>query len=350
MSDSYPTVRAAAVQAAPVFLDRERTVAKACDLIREAGANGARIVAFPESFVPAHPIWFHFHSATGAISTRLSVELFKNAVEVPGPEVDELRAAARDAQAYVAIGVCEKLPDTLGTLFNTQVYLGPDGSYLGKHQKLVPTLGERLVHSGGYGDTLGVFPTEFGPASGLICGENSNPLAIFALTANHTRVHMMSWPNLFSRTSRPICNRVLIDSQAFAQMSKAFVVSAVGVLDEHAIATLELTDEDAEFVRRPDTCGGSVIVAPDSSVIAGALGSEEAILYGDLDLERGIALKLRHDFSGHYNRPDIFQVHVNRGVPSLYREVVTTAHERVEVAANGPLSPVEAQANPADAV
>jgi nitrilase len=325
MGDTYPTVRAAAVQASPVFLDREATVAKACDLIREAGSNGARIVAFPESFIPAHPIWFHFHPGTGRIATRLSVELFKNALEIPGPEVSELAKAARDAGAYVVVGVCEKLPNTIGTLFNTQVFLGPDGSYLGKHQKLMPTVGERLVHQGGYGDTLTAFQTDFGPVSGLICGENSNPLAVFALTAQNTRVHVASWPNHFPAASRGLRARMVVDSQAFAQMSKACVISAASTLDDAAISVLELSAEDEAFLRHPDTCGGSVIIGADSGIVAGPMGSEEGILYGDLNLELGIMMKLRHDFSGHYNRPDIFQFRVNRSVPALYAETGTTA-------------------------
>src|SRR5690348_579375 len=117
MGDVYPTVRAAAVQAASVFLDRERSTEKACTLIREAGRRGAQLVAFPEGFIPAHPIWFHFHSATGRVSTRLSVELFKNAVALPGPELDALQAAAREAGAYVVVGVCERIAGTFGTLF-----------------------------------------------------------------------------------------------------------------------------------------------------------------------------------------------------------------------------------------
>src|SRR5919206_3089642 len=108
MGDEYPTIRAAAVQAASVFCDREGSVAKACDLIRQAGRNGARLVAFPEGFVPAHPIWFHFHPASGKVATELSVELFKNAMVLPGPELELLQRAAADARAYVVIGVCEK--------------------------------------------------------------------------------------------------------------------------------------------------------------------------------------------------------------------------------------------------
>ena len=332
MGDSYPTVRAAAVQAASVFLDREASVEKACALIREAGRGGARLVAFPEGFVPAHPVWFHFHSATGRIATRLSVELFKNAVEIPGREVDALAAAARDANAYVVVGVCEKAPRTLGTMYNTQVFLGPDGSLLGTHQKLMPTVGERLVHTGGFGDTFGALETDFGPMSGLICGENSNPLAVFALTAEATRVHVMSWPNHFPTIADPMRNRIEIDSKAFAQMSKAYVVSAAGAVDERMIELLELAPADEEFIRNPDLTGGSLIVGPDSRTLAGPLGAEEGILYADLDLERGITMKLRHDFAGHYNRPDVFQVRVNTRRPDLYGRVSAGLGEPDEAA------------------
>ena len=141
------------------------------------------------------------------------------------------------------LGVCEKLPQTLGTMFNTQVYIGPRGTLLGKHQKIMPTVGERLVHMGGFGDTFGAFQTEFGPMSGLICGENSNPLAIFALTAESTRIHVMSWPNHFPTSGDPLRNRVTIDAQAFAQMSKAFVISACGTVDEDMIGKLEAGQE-----------------------------------------------------------------------------------------------------------
>ena len=147
MGDVYEPVRVAAVQAASVFLDREGSTEKACRLIREAGAHGARVIGFPEGFIPAHPVWFHHHAATAGISNKLSVELFKNSVEVPGAETAALCAAARDANAYVVIGVCEKLPNTLGTLFNTQLYIGPDGRLIRKHQKIMPTVGERLVLS-----------------------------------------------------------------------------------------------------------------------------------------------------------------------------------------------------------
>jgi aliphatic nitrilase len=318
MGDVYENVRVAAVQAASVFLDREGSTEKACRLIREAGANGARVIGFPEGFIPAHPVWYHHHAATGGLANKLSVALFKNSVEIPGPETDALCAAARDANAYVVIGVCEKLPNTLGTMFNTQLYIGPDGRLIRKHQKIMPTVGERLVHTGGHGDTFGAFVTEFGPVSGLICGENSNPLAIFALIAEGTRIHVMSWPNHFPTSGDPLRNRVAIDSQAFAQMSKAFVISACGTVDERTIEMLEPTPEGEKFLRSPDCCGGSLIVNPMSRIIAGPMGPEEGILYADCNMDLAIQMKLRHDFAGHYNRPDIFQLHVNRAAPQLY--------------------------------
>ena len=346
MGDVYGVVKVAAVQAASVFLDREGSTEKACRLIREAGRAGARVIGFPEGFIPAHPVWYHHHSATGAISNRLATALFKNAVEIPGTETTALGEAARDANAYVVMGVCEKMPNTLGTMFNTQVFFGPDGTLIGKHQKIMPTVGERLVHTGGYGDTFGAFETEFGPMSGLICGENSNPLAVFALTAEGTRIHVMSWPNHFPVSGDPLRDRVTIDARSFAQMSKAFVIAACGTVDERMIEMLNASPEAEKFLRDPDCCGGSCIVAPNSRVIAGPMGAEEGILYADCDLEIGIQMKLRHDFAGHYNRPDIFHLHINRSAPKLYsvhggNAIGNAPPAQLDAAASALLSPPE---------
>lgn len=317
MGDHYATIRAAAVQSAGVFLDREASIERACDLIREAGANGARLVAFPESYVPGHPIWFHLRPATDPVSTRLSVELFKNAVEIPGPHIVPLQDAARDAKTNVVIGLCEKLPGTFGTLYNTQLFIGSDGSLLGRHRKIMPTGVERLIHTGGSGDGLLAFDTDFGRASALICGENSNPLAIFAMTAQYPLVHVQSWPNYFPTVAGPIAERVQMDAQSFAQMSKAWIVAACGIVDDRTVKLLELDTAQEEAVRDPLRCGASMIVDPLSRVVAGPLGHEEGILYADMDLELGLRVKLRHDFAGHYNRADIFDFSVNVGADRI---------------------------------
>ena len=120
MGDSYARVKVAAVQAASVFLDREGSTEKACRLIREAGNNGARVIGFPEGFIPAHPVWYHHHAATGAIANRLAVELFKNAVEIPGSQTAALCEAARSANAYVVVGSCVKVSHNMGTLLYYQ--------------------------------------------------------------------------------------------------------------------------------------------------------------------------------------------------------------------------------------
>ncbi|MGA7272767.1 MAG: carbon-nitrogen hydrolase family protein [Acidimicrobiia bacterium] len=322
MGDIEAVVKGAVVQAAPVFLDREATTEKAIGLIEEAGSSGAEIVAFPEGFIPAHPIWFHFHSGTDRTATALSVELFKNSVEVPGPEVEALAGASARAGVYVVMGVCEKLPGTFGTMYNTQVFIDPERGYVGKHQKLVPTVGERLVHRPGGPETFGVFGSRFGPVSGLMCGENSNPLAIFALTAEATRIHVMSWPNHFPKPALPMPEISLTAARAFAQMSKAWVLSASAVVDDRVREMVAGGDDDLEFLTREDIGGGSCIVAPDTRVVAGPeVGNEELILYADMDLEVGVKMKLRHDLAGHYNRPDVFRLLVNRSAAPLIHTV-----------------------------
>ena len=322
-------VRGAAVQAAPVFLDRDATVEKAIGLIEEAGANGAQIVGFPEGFIPAHPIWFHFHSGTDRTGTRLATELFKNSIEVPGPEIDALAAAAKRAGTCVVMGICEKRPGTFGSMYNSQVFISPTHGYVGKHQKIVPTVGERLVHAQGGPETFGVFDSPFGPVSGLMCGENSNPLAIFALTNDATRIHVMAWPNHFPKPALPMPDISLTAARAFAQMSKAWVISASAVVDDRIRDMISANDEDRAFLERDDIGGGSCIVAPNTTVVAGpTIGNEELILYADMDMDAGITMKLRHDLAGHYNRPDMFRLLVNRAPAPLLMEATSAQLEQ----------------------
>jgi aliphatic nitrilase len=145
---------------------------------------------------------------------------------------------------------------------------------------------------------------------------------VFGLIAEGTRIHVMSWPNHFPTSGDPLRNRVAIDAQAFAQMSKAYVVSACGTVDENMIKRLKVGPEGEKFLRDSDCSGGSLVVAPNSRIIAGPMGAEEGILYAECNLDAGIMMKLRHDFAGHYNRADIFQLHINRSAPHLY-----TVHE-----------------------
>jgi aliphatic nitrilase len=317
MGDVYPKVRVAVVQAAPAFLDREGSAAQAIAFIEEAGQQGIDLLAFPEGFIPAHPVWYHFHPATGRESLRMATELFKNSVEVPGPTVDALGEAARRAHVNVVMGVCEKRPATTGTMFNTQLFISREGQLLGKHQKLMPTVGERLVHTGGYGDTLRVFETDVARVSGLICGENSNPLAIFALAAQGAQIHVASWPNHFSCNEHRMVDAITFAARSLSYKCSCFVLNACSTISDEMRQVLPYREEDRAFLDDPENGGGSSIIGADSVVLAGPMsGAEEGLLVADIDLEDCVRAKLVHDYSGHYNRPDVFTLSVDTTVPS----------------------------------
>ena len=330
MGQASERVRVAAVQAAPAFLDRNGSVGKAVGFIEEAGRRGVDVLAFPEGFVPAHPVWYHFHPATGAKSLELATRLFQNAVEIPGPDTELLCAACERAGVNAVIGVCERRPRTTGTLYNTQLFIDRRGRILGKHQKLTPTVGERLVHAGGHGDTLQVFDTDVARVSGLICGENSNPLAVFAMAAEDTQIHVASWPNHFSRNEHAIADAITFATRSLSYECSCFVVNACGIVSPEMLAELPYAEGDSEFLEDARHGGGSSIIGADSMVVAGPMpGDEEGLLVADVDLADCVRAKLVHDYSGHYNRADVFSLIIDRSVPAIVR---SEERETAEVA------------------
>lgn len=338
MGDVYPKVRVAVVQAASVFLEREASTEKAVAFIEEAGKQKIDLLAFPEGFIPAHPVWYHFHPATGRKSLEFAAELFKNAVEVPGPTTEVLCAAAAEAKVNVVIGICEKRPRTTGTMFNTQLFIDRTGRIAGKHQKLMPTVGERLVHAGGFGDTLGVIEMDVGRVSGLICGENSNPLAIFALAAQGTQIHVASWPQHFSKNEHRMADAFTFATRSLAYKCSCFVLNACGTISDRMREVLPYVDEDREFLADPERGGGSCIIGADAMILAGPMsGKEEGILAADIDLEDCVRAKLVHDYAGHYNRPDVFTLTVNTAVPEIYRTAEAQPSPAAEPAAETPV-------------
>jgi aliphatic nitrilase len=309
MGDIYPKIRLAAVQAAPIWLNREATVEKACRLIREAGANGADLVGFPESFIPSYPDWFHFYPVTSPKAMDFSVEFFKNSVEVPSDATEALCQAAAEANVFVVMGITERRHNTTGTLYNTQIFIDRSGTIVAKHQKLVPTIGERLMHSPGDGGTQGVVMTEWGPMSGLICGENSNPLAVALLAAQYTRVHVANWPTHFVPGHHSMCETSLVACRSLAVMCGCYVISACGVNSPEMIEALATNAAERAYLVNPEHTGGSVILDPVANIIAGPLrGNQEGILYAEADFDEVIAAHFVHDFGGHYNRSDVFQL------------------------------------------
>lgn len=328
MGDELQKVKLAAAQAASVFLDREATVEKACAMIREAGAAGADLIGFPEGFIPAHPAWYGYLPAGGGKSTPLARKLFQNAVEIPGPATEALGAACRDAEIIAVVGVCEKRAGTTGTMFNTQLFIGADGEIMGKHQKLAPTVGERLVHTGGWGDTLTAFATPFGNVSGLVCGENSNPLAVYALLAMYTVVHVASWPPHFGGT-RSMQEAILTVGPGLAYTLCAFVINAGGIVTDEVIDLYAATDADRAHLTKLKDLGSASIMGPSGNLVAGPMGPGEGILYADVDLNDVLTAKLHHDFAGHYNRFDVFKVTVNRSAPAVLNEVLNEVRDEI---------------------
>lgn len=318
MGDSFPKLRAAVAQAAPLYLDREATIAKACRIIEEAGDNGAKVIAFPECFVPAFPDWFRFYPAAHPVCMRSNLELFKNAVVVPSAATEELGRAARKAGTYVVMGIDEKEANSYGTMYNTLLFFGPGGELLGKRRKIVPTLTERLVHTGGDGSTMRVFQTPYGGLSGLICGENTNSLAKFTMFAGGAVIHAAAWPAFGLKSELGMFDAIDIRVRAIAYEGKIFVLSTTGIFSEEMKDALEL--DQAIRSSFANDGGHSSIIGPGGRIIT-APDSGERILYADLDLEEVVAGKFLHDVTGHYNRFDIFNLTVDRRTRSRLRTI-----------------------------
>ncbi len=307
MTDSLPKVSVAVVQAAPVLFDRDASTAKACQLTAEAAAHGANLILFPEAFISAYPRGLTFGTVVGSRSPegRLTWQAYwASSVEVPGPVTDKLGEAARQARAYLAVGVVERdSQSSHGTLYCTLLYFGPDGRLLGKHRKLKPTAAERLVWGEGDGSTLAVLDTQFGKIGGLICWENYMPLARMALYGKGVEVYLA--PTADSRlTWQATLQHIACEGRCFVLGCNQFVTKAMYPLD---LPSLEDLANQPEVMSR----GGSAIVSPLGEVVAGPLFDQEGILYAILDLAEVARSKFDFDVTGHYARPDVFQLAVN---------------------------------------
>jgi nitrilase len=307
MADETPVVTVAVVQAAPVLFDREATVEKACRLIGEAAAQGARLILFPEAFIPAYPRGLSFGSVVGGRTPegrRTWQAYWANAVEVPGPATDAVSAAAREARAYVAIGVIERDSDfSRGTLYCTLLYFGADGRLLGKHRKLKPTAAERLIWGEGDGSTLMVAQTEFGRVGGLICWENYMPLARMAMYSKGVDIYLA--PTADARdTWQATLRHIACEGRCFVLGCNQYVTKSMYPADLPGVEDLA---GQPEIICR----GGSAVISPLGSVIAGPLYDQEGILLNELDLGEIPRSRLDFDVVGHYARPDVFHLTVH---------------------------------------
>jgi nitrilase len=308
------TFKVAAVQATPVFLDREATLDKACELIATAGSEGARLVVFPEAFIPAYPDWvWAIPSGEEGVLNELYAELLCNSVTIPSDATDRLCRAARLANAYVVMGMSERNVEASGaSLYNTLLYIDAQGEILGKHRKLVPTGGERLVWAQGDGSTLQVYDTPLGKLGGLICWENYMPLARYSMYAWGTQIYVAAtWDR-----GQPWLSTL----RHIAKEGRVYVIGCCiamrkdDIPDRYAMKQKFYAEAD-EWIN----IGDSAIVDPEGQFIAGPVRKQEEILYAEIDPRMVQGPKWMLDVAGHYARPDVFQLTVHTDARQMIR-------------------------------
>lgn len=307
MSDrlEFRKIKVAAVQSEGAFIDLDQSTELACQLIEKAGHQNADLIGFPEAFVPFYPNWYEM-LPDGPAARELDKALFKNSIEIPGAHIRAIADSCRRAGINAVVGVNERLNGTTGTMFNTQVHIARDGTIIGKHQKYVPTIGERQVHAPGRTGYYNSFKTDFGTVSSLICGENSNPLGIYAAGAHYPLVHVASWP-LFFAGPVTMDHAIRTAAAGLAYSLKCFVINSICRISEQYIEATAPNDEwrsilQAERAKK----AGATIFGPVGKLLADGRGVDDDLLFAELDLEDVLVPKMIHDFAGHYNRPEIF--------------------------------------------
>ena len=303
----YAQFKLAAVQAAPVYFNREASTEKACHLIQEAGERGATLAAFGESWLPGYPffVW-------GSATESMAEEYLANAVEIPSVTTDRVCEATRQANIDVVIGVAERDAQTMGTVYCTLLFIGSDGTILGRHRKLKPTQRERTAWGEGDGSSLTVYERPYARISGLTCWEHNMVLPGYVLMSQGTQIHVAAWPGM--STSR---HKFL--SRAFASQAGAYVIDVGAILSPDSVS--EAYQDIASSYP-----GESCIIDPRGGVITGP-AEGETILMADCSMEHVLAAKSVCDVAGHYSRPDVFQLHVNR---TPHRRVVAMQEQEYE--------------------
>lgn len=300
-----PIFKAAAVQAAPVlrdapaYLDLQATLEKACRLIVQAGANGAKLIVFPEGFLPTHPYW-SVNVSEPYEWTVLWKEFVNNSVEVPSRETQALCAAAREADAYVVVGMTERDGNYGGRLYNSALFIGPKEGVMGVHRKINPTLWELLYHTrGDGGENIKVFDTGLGKLGSLICGEHLQFPLVHSLIVQGEHINCSLWPG--SR-QWSLNTEIQVMTRAVCLAGAMFGISACACIPEEL--------RPGKFY--PNACldrtGGSSIIDPMGDYIAGPVYDVETIVYGDIDLGTIALSKSIHNLTGGYSRWDLFSL------------------------------------------
>jgi nitrilase len=312
----YPKFKAAACHVAPVFLDSARTIDKALSWIEEASNNGASLVAFPEGFVPGFPLWAALRSPI--VNHEFFTGLASQSLRIDGPEIARVRASARRHGIHVSLGFTEGTDASVGCLWNSNVLIGPDGSLLNLHRKLVPTFYEKLIWANGDARGLRVVPTEIGRVGMLICGENTNPLSRFALMAEGEQVHISTYPPCWP--TRPpaedgaydLRRAIEIRAGAHSFEAKVFNIVSSSFGDQRFKDLIAKGDKAIMDIIERSPRSVSMILDPAGNIIGEPISDSEGIVYAEIDTARAVELKQFHDVAGYYNRFDIFDLKIDR--------------------------------------
>lgn len=312
---TYPSFKAAACHISSVFFDQDACVDKACSWIAEAARNGAELVVFPEAFISAFPVWA---AVWAPVETHEFFAKFAaSSVTIDGPEMDRIRCAAREHNVFVSIGINEATTNSVGCVWDTNVLIGDDGSILNRHRKLMPTHFEKLAWAMGDGSGLRVVDTRLGRIGALICGENTNSLARFALMAQGENVHISSFSPRFpthpaGEPAYDLEASIRLRAGAHSFEGKLFNIVSSSFLQDDVI---DMLSRDNPVVRRNiDEASRSVsmILGPDGAPISDVLRDGEGIAYAQVDVAKCVIPKQFQDVVGYYNRFDVFSLSVNR--------------------------------------
>lgn len=320
---TYPSFKAAACHISSVFFDQDACTDKACAWIAEAARHGAELVVFPEAFISAFPVWA---GVWAPVETHEFFARFAaSSVLTDGPEVARIRRAAKEHGVFVSIGINEATTNSVGCVWDTNLLIGDDGSILNRHRKLMPTHFEKLVWAMGDGSGLRVVDTRLGRIGALICGENTNSLARFALMSQGENVHISSFSPRFPThpagvPAYDLEASIRLRAGAHAFEGKLFNIVSSSYLQPDVIDML--SHGNADVHRNIDEASRSVsmILGPDGAPISEVIRDEEGIVYADIDIAKCVVPKQFQDVVGYYNRFDVFSLEVNRHahVPAVF--------------------------------
>ncbi len=297
----------AIIQEAPVFLEKQATIEKARSLVGEASKNGAKLIIFPETFIPGYPawIWRLRPGSDWTVNEAIHRKLLANSVNVYGDDLKPLLNAARENKVTIVCGMHEKdHQHSQATIFNSVITIDDQGNIANRHRKLMPTNPERMVWGLGDGSGLKVIETPVGKIGSLICWENFMPLARYSLYAQGVELYIAP---TYDSGDASIGTMQHIAREGRCWVLCCGVAIELGDIPDDLPNKLDLYGEDENWVNP----GDSVVVAPGGEIIAGPMHQEKGILYAEVDAERARTAKRALDVSGHYSRPDIFQLHVN---------------------------------------